>query len=257
MSGDVEHERSLIPDSPYYKPGVKDRIEEQSVLTDVAHAIVAKDEDKVKELVQERRLHTYDIELEKRDINRSSDQYRYAFEYAISWLYEHRPFYAYMFDEIVRRRTMLIDTLCVVIRQGRIEFWYNPDFLAIHTLKQNVGFLQHEMGHIAQNHLPMQKRLPKKVIQDPVFGLAIDLSVDTLIQAVGDQPPWVLLPSMLRVPEEGVPEEEWKSFKERGLWEYYFRLLKDMRENEQEQFQKQVMQIVMQRPGSGKPGDGG
>lgn len=220
-------------------------------------ALEAEDVEKVKELIASGRRHTYDAELAKRGVDRDDEQYSRAFEYALVWLYEHRPYYAFMFDEIVRKETFDIDTLCVTIRQGRIEMWYNPDFLAIHNLKENVGFLQHEMGHISHNHLLMQKDIPVHVRGAHIFALAIDLAVDSLIQSEGDQPPWVLLPSMLRIPDDDKPEEEWESFKERQTWEYYYRLLRDMQDNNPEQFQKQVVTVVMGRPQSGAPQPGG
>lgn len=242
--------------NPYYKPGVREQLEQETPLSDFHRAVVDGDVEKVKELVQKRRLHTYDAELEARGIDRDSDEYRNAFSYALMWLLDKRPFYGYMFDEIVRRESMEIDTLCVLIRNGRIEMWYNPDFLAIHKLSHNVGFLQHEMGHVAHGHLQMQKRLPPDVLRDRVFAVAIDLAVDSLIQNEGDQPPWVLLPSMLRVPDPSKPEDQWTNFKERQTWEYYYRMLKDMQEKFPDQFQKQVVMVVTQRPQSGQPQGG-
>jgi predicted metal-dependent peptidase len=256
---DQGHERAPDTGLRHLKPGVKEQLEEHGRRSDLSLALEAEDVEKIKELITSGRRHTYDAELKKRDIDRDDEQYSRAFEYALVWLYEHRPYYAFMFDEIVRKETFDIDTLCVTIRQGRIEMWYNPDFLAIHNLKNNVGFLQHEMGHVSHNHLLMQKDIPVHVRGAHIFALAIDLAVDSLIQSEGDQPPWVLLPSMLRIPDDDKPEEEWESFKERQTWEYYNRLLRDMEDNSPEQFQKQVVMVVMGRPQSGppQPGSGG
>jgi predicted metal-dependent peptidase len=249
-----DHEKGVIDDNPFFKPGVREEIEDTSVLSDFQRALKEQDKDKVMELVQQRRLHTYDEALKEKGIERESDWYRHCFGYAISWLYENRPFYAYMFAEIVRRETLEIDTLCVTIRSGRIEMWYNPDFMALHTLMENVGFLQHEMGHVAHEHLPMQKKLDRKTVMDPVFGLAIDLAVDSLIQGKGIQPDWVLLPSKLRIPDKEKPESEWPSFLERKSWEYYFKLLQRMRDENQEEFEKQMEQGGRPQPCSGQPG---
>jgi predicted metal-dependent peptidase len=251
------HERAPGEELRHFKPGVREQIEEHGRRTDLSLALQEGDAEKVKELITSGRRHTYDAELAKRGIDRLDDEYLRAFEYALVWLYEHRPFYAFMFDEIVRKETFDIDTLCVTIRQGRIEMWYNPDFLAIHNLRENVGFLQHEMGHIAHEHLLMQKDIPVHVRASHIFAIAIDLAVDSLIQSEGDQPPWVLLPSMLRIPDDDKPEEEWATFKERQTWDYYYRLLKDMEENFPQQFQQQVVMVAMGRPQSGPPQAGG
>lgn len=255
-SNNGDHERGGLAENKYFKPGVAEQINESAVRTDLQHAVKEEDLDRVAELVAQARIHTYDRELEARGICRHDDRYRYAFENAIMWLYENRPFYAYMFSDIVRRRTFAIDTLCVTIRNARIECWYNPDFMALHTLRENVGFLQHEMGHVAQGHLSLFKREPPTVTRDSVFGLAIDLAVDTLIQSPGDQPAWVLMPKMLRIPDNNLPEDKWESFKERQTWEYYFQLLKQMRDQFPQQFQKQVINIVIGRPQSSMPGGG-
>jgi predicted metal-dependent peptidase len=237
--------------------------------TDLVDALTEGDKSGAVELVRQRKLHTYEKEMAKKGIKRGDKAHRMAFDYALIWLYENRPFYVYMFDDIIRKESYDIDTLCVTIKRGRVEMWYNPDFMAIHTLKQNVGFLQHELGHVIQGHLLVGKKAGPKFFQDPINNIAMDLAVDTLIQHTGDQPDWVLMPSKLRIPEEGVDEKEWETFKERMTWEYYRDLLEMMREKYPQQFQQQVMSVVMLRPhsegeddsesggGEGKDGDSG
>ena len=64
---------------------------------------------------------------------------------------------------------------------------------------------------------------------------------------------------MLRIPDDNKPEGEWESFKERQTWEYYYRLLRDLQKNNPEQFRKQIIVVVSQRPQPGgvpQPGDG-
>ena len=175
----------------------------------------AKDEEEVKELVAAGRLHTFVEEMREAGIEEGDERHLRSFEWAMMWLYDHRPYYAYVFHNVVRRRTYAIDTLCVTVRHGRVELWYNPDFLAIHKLSHNVGFLQHEAGHLIHGHLEVGKKAGPSFFADPINNIAMDLSVDSSIQDDKDQPDWVLLPRKLRIPEEGVPEKEWKSFPER------------------------------------------
>lgn len=178
----------------------------------------------------------YDQELAARGIDRGSSLYRNNFEYALLWLRQNRPFYNHMFADVIRRETFDVDTLAVRIAQARIEMMYNPDFVSLHTVKENVGFIQHEMGHVIHNHLPLKKKMSIAQALDPATNLALDLAVDTLIQGEGEQPEWVILPGDL-VDENGDTALERKS------WAYYKRLLRDHDQN---------LDKVRLRPGNGE-----
>lgn len=172
----------------------------------------------------------YDRELVKKNIGREESGYVHAFSFALIWLLKNRPFYAYMFNDIVRRCTHDVPTLGIGVKDGRIVIGYNPDFMAIHTLKQNVGFLQHEIGHLLQGHLGIKKHESVEDAHDPLLPTAVDLAVDTLLQDPGTQPPWVLLPRDVLVPEPGVEKEKWKPAIERRTWKYYLEVLRRGRE---------------------------
>lgn len=244
----ADHDRGGVASAPYYKPGVKEAIDASSPHSDASLAMAEGDIDTLAQVLGSGRRHTYEKELEKKGVERDDPRYHNSFNYALAYLLDHRPFYGFMFSDIVRRETFDIPTLCVTVRNARIEMWYNPDFLALHGLMHNVGFLQHEMGHVIHGHLALFDKVPKEVTSDPLFGLAIDLAVDTLVQDEKDQPDWVLLPSRLRIPNEDVPEDQWPSFPERATWETYFKLLRDMREQHPEQFKKQVVVVMGGRP---------
>ena len=242
-------------ENKYFKPGTAED-NETAPKNDLQVAVEAGDHEAIKDLVGRRRMHTYDAEMAKLGVTRDDKQYLMAFEWALIWLYEHRPYYAYCFDEIVRKVSHDIDTLCVTVKGGRVELWANPDFMSIHNLRHNVGFLQHEIGHVTQGHLLVAKKHGPKFFQDPINNLAMDLAVDSLIQSPGDQPRWVLLPSKLRIPDPNKPEDRWQNFKERQTWEYYRDLLSEMRDKNPQQYQQQVVQVVIQRP-QGDKGQGG
>lgn len=253
-----EHDRVTAGGgNQYIKPEAREQMDQHIVLSDLQHAIRDKNEDEVARLISENRRHTYDRELAARGITRESERWRNSFDQAMSFLYEKRPFYAYLFFDVMRRSTFAIDTLCVIVIRGRIELWYNPDFVAIHTLRENAGFLQHEAGHLIHGHLTMQRRIRQSERQDPVFGVAVDLAVDSLVQNPGDQPKWVLMPSMMRIPDPNKPPEKWENVPERRSWRYYFELLRELRGNHPQQFQQQVIAIVGGRPGAdGRGGEG-
>lgn len=236
--------------NPWIKPG---RLG-QAPKSDMQRAKSAED---AAELMAAGRLHTFEEEMREQGIEPGDPRHRRSFEWAMMWLMQNRPYYAYVFHGVVRRRTHAIDTLCVTVRNGRIELWYNPDFLAIHNLRHNVGFLQHEAGHLIHGHLEVGRKAGPSFFADPINNIAMDLSVDSSIQDPEDQPDWVLLPSKLRIPVDGVPEDKWQSFPERATWETYRDLLRQMRDQFPQQYQKQVILVVGQRPRSdAQMGDG-
>jgi predicted metal-dependent peptidase len=196
-------------------------------------------EEALKSLLGKRKV-TYRKRMAEAGIEPGDKRHNSSLDWAMMWLREHRPFYAYCFSEIIRRECYEIPTLAVTCRRGRVELLYNPDFLAIHGLRHNVGFVQHELGHIIHGHLSDGQKRPD-LYRDPLVNVAMDLAVDSLIQSEGDQPDWVLMPSKLRMPKAGVPPEKWQNFPERATWERYYELLKQMRDEFPEQFQQQVV----------------
>jgi predicted metal-dependent peptidase len=238
------------PLGPWLKPGTL----EDAPSTDKPESV----EEAVKAVASGRRF-TYRRLMAEKGVEPGEPRHQRSFEWALMWLRENRPFYAYCFAEIVRRETYEIPTLAVGVRNGRVEMVYNPDFMAIHNLKHNVGFLQHEIGHCVHGHVE-EGRKKRDLHRDPLVNVAMDLAVDSLIQSEGDQPGWVLMPSKLRIPEEGKAERDWKNFPERETWERYYELLQQIREKSPQYFKKISVKIMMSRPkgddpGSGKPGD--
>lgn len=239
------------PLGPWLKPGTI----EDAPSMDKPESV----EEAVKAVASGRRF-TYRKRMAEMDIEVGGPRHERSFEWALMWLRENRPFYAYCFAEIVRRATYEIPTLAVGVRNGRVEMVYNPDFMSIHGLKHNVGFLQHEIGHCVHGHVE-QGRKNKDLHRDPLVNVAMDLAVDSLIQSEGDQPGWVLMPSKLRIPEEGKADRDWKNFPERETWERYYELLQQIREQSPEHFKSISIKIMMSRPkgddsGTGKPGEG-
>lgn len=183
-------------------------------------------DDAIKSLTGRKRI-TYRRRMAEMGIEAGDKRHSQSLDWAMMWLRENRPFYAYCFAEIVRREVYELPTLAVTCRRGRVELLYNPDFLAIHGLRHNVGFVQHELGHVIHGHLSDGQKRPE-LYRDPLVNVAMDLAVDSLIQGEGDQPGWVLMPSKLRIPRTDVPPENWSNFPERANWEVYYQLLKQM-----------------------------
>lgn len=196
---------------------------------------------------------TYRQEMERLGIEVDGKRHRQSLDWAMMWLRENRPFYAYCFSEISRRECYEIPTLAVTCRSGRVELLYNPDFMAIHSMRYNVGFVQHELGHVIHGHLSDGQRRPE-IYRDRLVNVAMDLAVDSLIQSPGDQPDWVLLPSKLRIPEEGIPPERWRNFPERATWEKYYDLLQQIRDQYPDYYQTSVVQALRRIP-KRDPGD--
>jgi len=155
----------------------------------------------------------YTREMAKRGLSRDDEDYGREFAHAMAWLSDNRPFYAHVLVDVVRKETFDVKTLAIGVTNGHIVLKYNPDFLHLHTLRNNVCFLQHEIGHLLHSHLSLRKTEDPEVYSHPYFNQALDLAVDTLIQGRGEQPEWVLLPRDLN----------WA--KERQGWKYYFDLL--------------------------------
>lgn len=246
--------------APFIKPGTLGDAPRDDDAVAISEALEANDMQSVAEhALKGGRKFTYERELKKLGVERDDKKYLSAMEWAMIWLYEKRPFYAYCFEEVIRQMTFEVPTLAIGVRGGRIYLMANPDFLAIHVLRHNVGFLQHEIGHLVHGHVAEGAKR-KELFRDPLVNIAMDLAVDSSIQSEGDQPDWVLLPSKLRIPEKGVPEDKWKNFPERATWEQYYDLLKQMQEKFPQSFKQQVKIKIVMRPspdqGSGGEGDG-
>jgi predicted metal-dependent peptidase len=174
---------------------------------------------------------TYRKAMAAAGIEPGDKRHSQSIDWAMMWLLEHRPFFAYCFSGIVRKESYDLPTLAVTCRRGRIELIYNPDFVSLHSLRFCVGFLIHELGHVIQGHLADGQRKPG-LFRDPLVNVAMDLAVNSLIQAPGDLPKWVLFPSQFQIPRPGVPRDRWSNFPERATWVEYLEMLKDLAEAE-------------------------
>lgn len=217
----------------------------------VIEAALAGDVDEMKAAmgaVDKRRRFTYTRAMAEAGIERGSVRHRQSFEHAMMWLYEHRPYYAYCMRRVTRVMTHTTPTLAIGFNGGRLTMYINPDFVAIHNLQQNVGFIQHEIGHAVHGHCEIGRQDGPAHFADPINNIAMDLAVDDLINAVGDQPPWVLLPEKLRIPDDNVPESQWKPFPRRASWMTYKNLLLDIRERHRRYYDANVKKRLSALP---------
>lgn len=67
-------------------------------------------------------------------------------------LLQTNVFYASLLTQMRRIETDKIPTEAVAIKNGRIEFYYNPKFLETLTLDEATAVLQHECNHLVLGH---------------------------------------------------------------------------------------------------------
>jgi predicted metal-dependent peptidase len=145
-----------------------------------------------------------------------SHGYRRAAEYALTHLYENRPFYAHFFSETIRISTFKTKTMEIRIKNARIELRYNPDFVALFSPAAGARAFQHEAGHVFGGHIKMYNRVPKKMWREPAFIWAKELAVNTLIRDIVDYFGFTIVPGDLSV--DALEHKD---------WEYYYELLKE------------------------------
>lgn len=95
----------------------------------------------------------------------------------INLLSNNGVFYASLLSQMTRIATDKIPTLGVTIRNGRIELYWNPEFLEqLKTVKEKRAVLEHECMHIVMDHISRSKD------RDPqLFNIAADLAINQLI----------------------------------------------------------------------------
>lgn len=70
------------------------------------------------------------------------------------YLIQTRPFYGRLAIGLERHATTRIPTMAVGLREGRVAFYYNPEFLALLDFKTASFVLEHELLHLLLDHIP-------------------------------------------------------------------------------------------------------
>jgi predicted metal-dependent peptidase len=99
-------------------------------------------------------------------------------EKAFKKLLISHPFYGLFSLSLPKIVTTSIDTLCVRKRGINFELCINPDFWTKHTDNEQLALLQHELSHIALQHMFMQESFSNKKL----FNVAADLEVNSYIE---------------------------------------------------------------------------
>jgi predicted metal-dependent peptidase len=88
------------------------------------------------------------------------------------------PFYGLFCLSLPKTVTTTTDTLCVRKKGINLELCINPDFWEEHTDDEQLALLQHELGHIAFQHMFMVNSFTNAQI----FNIAADMEVNSYIE---------------------------------------------------------------------------
>jgi predicted metal-dependent peptidase len=91
-------------------------------------------------------------------------------EKALKRLLIKSPFYGLFCLSLPKVVTTEVDTLCVRKKSLNFELCINPDFWSQHTDDEQIALLQHELSHIALQHIFIHESFPNKKL----FNLAAD-----------------------------------------------------------------------------------
>jgi predicted metal-dependent peptidase len=105
------------------------------------------------------------------------------------WLLSARPFYGALATSLNRVCKPGMGTLAVGVDNGRISLFYDPEFLENIDMKAATFILEHEMLHLALDHIPryleLLSHLPDEARERarPVFNVAADCAINSLLQS--------------------------------------------------------------------------
>lgn len=88
------------------------------------------------------------------------------------------PFYGLFCLSLPKEVTRKVPTLCVVQQGINVQLTINPDFWDQHTDDEQIALLQHELGHIALQHMFISDSFSDK----QMFNIAADCEVNSNIE---------------------------------------------------------------------------
>ena len=168
------------------------------------------------------------------------------------------PFFSKILRKVTKRKTDNIPTAGVLAKDGQLQMWWNPKFLATLTPAQVKGLLKHECYHLIFEHTTTRRHDPHII-----WNYATDLAINSLIPEE-ELPEGGLIPGKAfseltpeqkeKMGEESVARYERvsakiESFPREMAAEWYFSHLQDVADDIQNEQQGQ-----QGKPG--EPGDG-
>jgi len=168
------------------------------------------------------------------------------------------PFFSKILRKVTKRKTDSIPTAGVLAKDGQLQMWWNPKFLATLTPAQVKGLLKHECYHLIFEHTTTRRHDPHLI-----WNYATDLAINSLIPEE-ELPEGGLIPGKAfseltpeqkeKMGEESVARYERvsakiESFPREMAAEWYFSHLQDVADDIQNEQQGQ-----QGKPG--EPGDG-
>ncbi len=88
----------------------------------------------------------------------------------------HEPFFSAMLRNVTKTRTDDIPTAGVLAKDGSIEMWWNPRFVAALEAMRIRGLLKHEVYHLIFDHTTTRRKTPHLL-----WNYATDLAINSLI----------------------------------------------------------------------------
>ena len=168
------------------------------------------------------------------------------------------PFFSKILRKVTKRKTDSIPTAGVLAKDGQLQMWWNPKFLATLTPAQVKGLLKHECYHLIFEHTTTRRHDPHLI-----WNYATDLAINSLIPEE-ELPEGGLIPGKAfseltpeqkeKMGEESVARYERvsakiESFPREMAAEWYFSHLQDVADDIQNEQQGQQGE-------PGEPGDG-
>jgi predicted metal-dependent peptidase len=114
-------------------------------------------------------------------------------------------FYAHILMQMNRIEEKYVKTMGVGMHDGRIDLYYNPDFLEKLTPKELVAVLEHEIMHLVMEHPGREKGRSHEI-----WNVACDMSINQMIEGL---PKDCILPEHFKL-----PKEKWSEFYYEALY---------------------------------------
>jgi predicted metal-dependent peptidase len=104
------------------------------------------------------------------------------------WLLSARPFYGSLATSLNRVCKPGMGTMAVGVDNGKISLFYDPEFIKEIDMGAATFILEHEMLHLALDHIPryleLLSHLPEEARERarPVFNVAADCAINSLLR---------------------------------------------------------------------------
>lgn len=100
------------------------------------------------------------------------------FEKALKRLLIKSPFYGLFCLSLPKRESNKIETLAVAKKGINCELLVNPDFWALHTDDEQIALLEHELSHVALQHMFISDNFPDARL----FNISCDMEANSYIE---------------------------------------------------------------------------